>query len=128
MDKESFDREKMKESFKEEIGFIPPGVMTGEVLGEDFQKIISDYHHIVWRDEVIPLKYKYLIAISSAVFGDHEARAKLELQKAIKYGATKEEIIEVLRQVVWLRGAPTLVKIAPILSFMDKLLKNKSKE
>ncbi|AGB41168.1 uncharacterized protein, gamma-carboxymuconolactone decarboxylase subunit like protein [Halobacteroides halobius DSM 5150] len=125
MSEQDFDKEKMKEKFKEELGFIPPGVMTGEVLGDDFQQIISDYHEIVWRDEVIPLKYKYLIAISSAVFAGNEKRAKLEMQKAVKYGATKEEIIEVLRQVVWLRGAPTLVKLAPIISFMNKILNKK---
>ncbi|GAB6137803.1 carboxymuconolactone decarboxylase family protein [Halanaerobaculum tunisiense] len=126
MSQEKFDKEEMKEKFKEELGFIPPGIMSGEALGEDFQELISDYHDLVWRDEVIPLKYKYLIALSSAVFGGNEKRAKLELNKAVQKGATKEEIIEVLRQVVWLRGAPTLVKIAPIISFMNKLFANQS--
>ena len=121
-DKKEFDKEEMKEKFQSELGFIPPGVFTGESLGEDFQEIISDYHDIVWRDEVIPLKYKYLIALSSAIFDDHEERAKLEMKKAIKEGATKDEIIEVLRQVVWLKGAPTLVKLTPLLNFMHKQL------
>lgn len=122
------DKQEMKDKFREELGFIPPGIMSGEKLGEDFQKLISDYHDIVWRDEVIPLKYKYLIALSTAVFDDHEARAKLELKKAVKEGATKEEVIEVLRQVVWLKGAPTLVKLAPIISFMNKLFDKEKNE
>lgn len=126
MDNEQeFSKEEMKEKFEEELGFIPPGVFTGENLGEDFQQIISDYHDIVWRDEVIPLKYKYLIALSSAIFDDHEQRAKLEMKKAIQEGATREEIIEVFRQVVWLKGAPTLVKLTPLLNFMNKQLENK---
>ncbi|MBM7624741.1 carboxymuconolactone decarboxylase family protein [Sporohalobacter salinus] len=122
---QEFDKKEMKEKFKEELGFIPPGIMSGEELGDDFQKIISDYHDIVWRDEVISLKYKYLIALSTAIFDDHEARAKLELKKAVKEGASKEEVIEVLRQVVWLKGTPTLVNIAPIISFMNKLFDRK---
>ena len=125
MKKEDFNKKEMTKLFKEELGFTPPGVSTSETLGEDFQEIISNYHHAVWRDEVIPLKYKYLIALSTAIFADHEVRAKLELKKAIKYGANREEVIEVLRQVVWLKGAPTLVKIAPIIAYMKKLLKDK---
>lgn len=125
---QEFDKQEMTEKFKEELGFIPPGIMSGEELGEDLQKIISDYHDIIWRDKVIPLKYKYLIALSTAVFDDHEARAKLELKKAVKEGATKKEVIEVLRQVVWLRGAPTLVKLAPIISFMNKLFAKEKHE
>lgn len=121
-DRKNFDKEEMKQKFKDELGLIPPGIMVGEELGDDFQQLISKYHEIVWRDEVIPLKYKYLIALSSAVFAGQEKRAKLELKKAIKYGANREEVIEVLRQVVWLKGAPTLVELSPILSYLDKLL------
>jgi 4-carboxymuconolactone decarboxylase len=123
-EEKDLNKEEMKEKFKEELGFIPPGVFTGEELGDDFQQIISDYHDIVWRDEVIPLKYKYLIALSTAIFDDHEQRAKLEMKKAIKEGASREEIIEVLRQVVWLKGAPTIVKLTPLLKFMNKQLDN----
>jgi 4-carboxymuconolactone decarboxylase len=127
-EEQEFNKEEMKEKFKEELGFIPPGVMAGEELGEDLQEIISDYHDIVWRDEVIPLKYKYLIALSTAIFDDHEKRAKLELRKAVKEGATKAEVVEVLRQVVWLKGAPTLVRIAPIIRFMNQQFENKGEE
>lgn len=116
------NKEKMKKEFKDEIGFIPPGVMVAEMLGDDFQKIISEYHHQIWGEGVIPLKYRYLISLATAVFDNNETRAKLELNKAIKYGATKEEIIEVLKQQVWMKGSPTLVQIAPLLKYMkDKL-------
>lgn len=125
---EKFDTEKMKEEFKQEMGFIPPGLSTGEELGSDLQEIMADYHGLIWRDEVIPLKYKYLIALATAVFDDHETRAKLELKKAVKNGATREEIIEVLRQIVWLKGAPTLVKLAPILQFMRQELAKQEEE
>jgi len=120
------DKEKMKKDFKEEIGFVPPGVMVSEEFGDDFQKTISEYHHQIWGEGVIPLKYRYLIALATAIFDNNETRAKLELNKAIKYGAQKEEIVEVLKQQVWMKGAPTLVQIAPIIKYMnDKFSKEK---
>lgn len=103
-----------------ETGYIPPGVLVAEKLGVDIQHLLADYHHLIWRDEVIPLKYKYLIALASAIFDDHETRTILELKKAVASGATREEVIEVLRQVVWLKGAPTLVKLTPVIQYLDR--------
>lgn len=109
----------VREEFKK-TGYIPPGVMVAEKLGLDFQHHIADYHHLIWRDEVIPLKYKYLIALASAVFDDHEERTMLELKKAVASGASRAEVVEVLRQLVWLKGAPTLVKLAPVIQYLDR--------
>ncbi|MCK4261297.1 MAG: carboxymuconolactone decarboxylase family protein [Halanaerobiales bacterium] len=96
-----------------------------EKLGEDVQNLLADYHHLIWRDDVIPLKYKYLIALASAIFDDHEVRTILELKKAVANGATRVEVLEVLRQIVWLKGAPTLVKLAPVIKYLDKHLPEK---
>lgn len=116
------DRKKLEEEFKEEIGFVPPGIMVSQNFGDDFQKIISEYHHEIWGKGVIPLKYRYLIALATAVFDENETRAKLEMGKAIKNGANKEEILEVLKQQVWMKGAPTLVQIAPLVKYMESKL------
>lgn len=104
----------------QEMGYIPPGVLVAEKLGSDIQNLLADYHHLIWRDEVIPLKYKYLIALASAIFDDHEVRTMLELKKAVASGANRAEVLEVLRQIVWLKGAPTLVKLAPVIRYLDK--------
>jgi len=119
------DKKKLQEEFKEEIGFVPPGVMVAQAFGENFQDIISEYHHEIWRGGVIPLKYRYLIALATAIFDKNETRAKLEMNKAIKYGATREEIIEVLKQQVWMKRAPTLVQIAPLVKYMESKFKDK---
>lgn len=110
----------VKGEFKNEMGFTPPGIMVAEKLGLDMQHLLSDYHHLIWRDEVIPLKYKYLIALASAIFDDHKTRIMLELKKAVANGASRAEIIEVLRQIVWLKGAPALVNLAPIIKYLDR--------
>ncbi len=112
------DKEKMQ--FKEEMGFVPPGVMVANHFGEEFQQTIAGYHHQIWGQGVIPLKYRYLIALATAIFDDNEKRARLEMTKAIKEGATKEEILEVIKQQIWMKGAPTIVQVAPLLEMLNK--------
>lgn len=111
---------KDKKMFKEEVGFVPPGVMIAENVGEEFQKTIADYHHQIWGEGVIPLKYRYLIAFATAIFDNNERRAKLEMVKAIKEGATKDELFEVIKQQIWMKGAPTMVQVAPLVEMINK--------
>lgn len=111
---------KDKEIFKEEIGFVPPGVMIAENFGEEFQDAIASYHHQIWGEGVIPLKYRYMIALATAIFDNNEKRAKLEMTKAVKEGATREELLEVIKQQIWMKGAPTIVQVAPLVEFINK--------
>lgn len=111
---------KEKELFQEEIGFVPPGVMVAENFGKEFQETIANYHHLIWGQGVIPMKYKYLIAFATAVFEGNEQRAKLEMRKGIQEGATKAELLEVIQQQIWMRGAPTIVKVAPLIQIINK--------
>ncbi len=124
----NFDKQQMIAEFKRQFGFVPPCGMGAGDLGEDMQKIISDYHHAVWSEGVIPLKYRYLIALATAIYGDDDIRAKLELLKALNHGATREEIIEVFRQQVWMKGAPTIVKINPLIKYLDTIYQTAYRE
>lgn len=114
------EKNKMKEDFKKEIGWVPPGIMVAEQLGPEFQETLAQYHHQIWGEGVIPLKYRYMIALATAIFDNNPTRAKLELNKAIKNGATKEELLEVIKQQVWMKGAPTLVEVAPLVEMINK--------
>lgn len=116
-----FNKQQMIAEFKKQFGFVPPCSMGAGDLGEDMQKIISEYHHIIWGEGVIPLKYRYLMALATAVYGDDDVRAKLELLKALNHGATREEVIEVFRQQMWMKGAHTIVKLSPLIKFMDTI-------
>lgn len=111
---------KDKDIFKNEIGFIPPGVMVAESFGEEFQNTIANYHHQIWGESVIPLKYRYMIALATAIFDNNETRAKLELKKAIDTGATKEELLEVIKQQIWMKGSPTIVQVTPLIRMINK--------
>lgn len=94
--------------------------MVSGQFGEKFQNTISDYHHQIWQGGVIPLKYRYMIALATAIFDNNEQRAKLELRKAIQEGASKEELLEVIQQQIWMKGAPTILQVAPLLQIIDK--------
>lgn len=111
---------KEKELFQEEIGFVPPGVMLADNFGQEFQNTISSYHHQIWGEGVIPLKYRYMIALATAIFEDNEQRAKLEMRKAIREGATKEELLEVIKQQIWMKGSPTILQVAPLIQIINK--------
>ena len=106
---------------EEKLGFTPPAFKTAEQLGDDFKEVIGDYYQIIYKEDVIPLKYKYLMAIATGIMAEHKPKVMIDTKKALQFGATKEEIIEVLRMCVWWKGAPTLVKIVPdVLNYLNK--------
>lgn len=113
--------EEIEKEVHQELGFTPPAFKIAEKMGADFQGVIANYYNIIYKGDVIPLKYKYLIAIATGVMDEHKAKVMIDTKKALKYGATKEEILEVLKMTVWWKGAPALVKIVPdVLKYLDK--------
>lgn len=101
-----------------------PGVSSADRLDPAFGRLIAEYHGRIWgREGAIPLKYKYLMALATAVTGRERERALLEANKAILHGATAEEIRETLELAVWLGGSPLLLEIVgPVLRFLEKRL------
>jgi len=101
-----------------------PGVSLADRLGPEFGRLIADYHGRIWgREGAIPLKYKYLMALATAVTGREKERALLEANKALAHGATADEIRETLEMCVWLGGSPLLVEmVGPVMRFVKKRL------
>jgi 4-carboxymuconolactone decarboxylase len=99
-----------------------PGVSTAERLGPEFGRLLADYHARIWGQEgAVPFKYKYLMALATAVTGRERDRALLEARKALAYGATPEEVRETLELGVWLGGSPLLMEVVGhVLRFVDK--------
>jgi len=102
-----------------------PGLTLAGQLDPAFRELLATYHHRIWGGEgTIPLKYKYLMALATAVTGREPQRAVLEANKALASGATAEEIRETLELCVWLGGSPLLVEVAgPVLRFVEKRLR-----
>ncbi len=123
------NRQEMEKQFKDDLGFVPPGVTLSKHFGKEMQEIIADYHHEIWGGNgALELKYLYLVALGTAVFDDHERRAKLEARKAYDHGATLPEITEVLKQQIWMKGAPTIMKVAPVLQYIKAYAAQKEQE
>lgn len=107
----------------EAVAATCPGLAIAENLDPEFRDLIGTYHHRIWGGGTIPLKYKYLMALATAVTGRERERALLEANKAILHGATAEEIRETLEMCVWLAGSPLLVEmVGPVLRFVEKRL------
>jgi len=114
-------RHPAEQEAKENLGFTPPAFKMAQKLGDDFMDVIGSYYQIIYTDNVIPLKYKYLMAIATGIMAEHKPKVMVDTKKALQFGATHEEIIEVLRMCVWWNGAPQLMKIIPdVLSYLDK--------
>lgn len=100
-----------------------PGLAMAENLAPEFRDLLATYHHRIWGGRTIPLKYKYLMALATAVTGREKERALLEANKALAHGATADEIRETLEMCVWLGGSPLLVEmVGPVMRFVKKRL------
>ena len=61
------------------------------------------------------------MAIATGLMAEHRPKVMVDTKKALKYGASPEEIKEVLRMTIWWCGAPTMVKIVPeVLNYLEK--------
>ncbi len=101
-----------------------PGVAMAGRLGAGFDELIADYHGRIWGPGgTIPPKFKYLMALATAVTGREKQRALLEANKALAHGATLEEVRETLELCVWLGGSPLILQVAaPVMRFVEKRL------
>ena len=101
-----------------------PLKIYGEIDPEHL-KLFKDEVGFVESDKALSAKVKCLIAMAiDAVLGKEGARPGTATwaQRAIKYGATKEEITEALRVAHHMGGAPTMFISADVL---QKILGNK---
>jgi len=100
-----------------------PGLAMAARLDAGFRDLLAAYHRRIWGGGTIPLKYKYLMALATAVTGREKERALLEANKALRCGATADEIRETLEMCVWLGGSPLLVEmVGPVMRFVAKRL------
>jgi 4-carboxymuconolactone decarboxylase len=99
-----------------------PGLSIADAVDPALAGVLRRYHHHVWGGEgVLPLKYKYLMALATAVTGREKQRALLETRKALAHGATPAEIRETLALGLWLAGSPRLVDaVGPVVRMLDR--------
>ena len=125
MSEELSERQKqLKERFIAERGYWSEGLWDQVLrLDVDFFEAYLNFSAVPWKKGVLPPKIKELIytAIDAATTHLYEPGLRQHISNALKYGATKEEIMEVF-ELVSVLGIHTCTMGVPIL--MEELKKS----
>jgi len=111
--------EEILELYRKQRGVVPAYV---EMLAESKPEVLRDYYAMrkkIFEEGVIPRKYKELIVMAmcfTRLFPGGEAHMKA----AMEFGATKEEIIEVMLLALPGVGMPPLSTAARVLKNLEK--------
>lgn len=88
-------------------GFMPGTLQTINELDPGFMELISKMDETALSDGQIDRKTKRLIALACVIIGRCESCVYAQASVAKNYGATKEEILEVLKITVLTGGVPS---------------------
>jgi alkylhydroperoxidase/carboxymuconolactone decarboxylase family protein YurZ len=107
---------KLKERFIEERGYWSDAWDNILSLDQDFLEAYLDLSSVPWNNGTLEPKVKELIylAINVSTTHLHEPGIRIHIKNALKYGATKEEIMEVF-ELVSVLGIHTCTVGVPIL-------------
>ena len=123
-------QKRLKQKFTEERGYWDEN-LWGKVLrlDPDFFEAYWNFSAIPWRKGVLPPKMKELIyiAIDASTTHLYEPGLRQHIQNAIKYGATKEEIMEVLELTSVLGIHTCTLGVPVLLEEMEKAGKGKGR-
>jgi alkylhydroperoxidase/carboxymuconolactone decarboxylase family protein YurZ len=109
-------QQQLKRDFVEARGYWSPfwdGLLT---LDADFFEAYLNFSAVPWRTGVLEPKVKELIytAIDAATTHLYEPGLRVHIRNALRYGATKEEIMEVL-ELVSVLGIHSCILGVPVL-------------
>lgn len=88
-------------------GFMPRTLQTINELDPDFMQLISELDDFTLTEGEIDRKTKRLIALACVILGRCESCVYAQATVAKNYGATKKEILEVLKITVLTGGVPS---------------------
>ncbi len=109
-------QQQLKQDFVEARGYWNPfwdGLLT---LDPNFFEAYLNFSSVPWRTGVLEPKVKELIytAIDAATTHLYEPGLRVHIRNALRYGATKEEIMEVL-ELVSVLGIHSCILGVPVL-------------
>lgn len=116
-------QKQLKEKFIAERGYWSEGIWEPVLkIDPDFFEAYLNFSAVPWKKGVLPPKIKELIyiAIDASTTHLYEPGLRQHISNALKYGATKEEIMEVF-EVTSVLGIHTCTMGVPIL--MEELKK-----
>ena len=117
MSEELSERQKqLKEKFTKERGYWSELWTQVLRLDPDFFETYLNFSAVPWKKGVLPPKIKEFIyiAIDASTTHLYEPGLRQHISNALKYGATKEEIMEVL-ELISVLGIHTCTMGVPVL-------------
>ena len=100
--------EELLESMSSKLGFTPHIL---EILGELDSESLKKYNRCnnkLLSDGALPAKVKILVALAVVASKQCERCTVVQMQSALKNGATKEEILELMDVIFITSGAPAV--------------------
>lgn len=102
------EHEELIENMSEKLGFTPQILETLGELDPEFLHKYKRCDHKLLSDGALPAKVKILIALAVVASKQCERCTVVQMQSALKNGATKEEIMEVMDVIFITSGAPAV--------------------
>lgn len=107
-EKEELRMKDLMEAIKKERGCLPAVWMYAAEKDIDFMEAYVNLYNTGQKaGKVLPVKTKELIVIALLAFRGRESGVYEHMKKALKHGATKQEIIEALEASIIPGGGPT---------------------
>jgi AhpD family alkylhydroperoxidase len=103
-------REAIVRRGEERRGFVPYWLrMMAEVDVDFLEAYERIYELTAVREGALPPKFRELVVVAAVAIGGYQSGLKEHVRRALRLGATKEEIVEVLQSAYFHTGALTLV-------------------
>jgi len=103
-------REAIVRRGEERRGFVPYWLRTMADVDVDFLEAYERIYELTAvRQGVLPAKFRELIVVAAVAIGGYGPGLKEHVRRALRLGATREEIVEVLQSAYFHTGALTLV-------------------
>ena len=107
-EQEDLEHEELLESMSEKLGFTPHILgIIGELDSESLKKY-NRCNKKLLSDGALPAKTKILVALAVVASKQCERCTVVQMQSALKNGATKEEIMELMDVIFITSGAPAV--------------------
>ncbi len=91
-------------------GFVPYWLRVMAEVDIDFLEAYERIYELTAvRERHLPAKFRELIVVAAVAIGGYDSGLKEHVRRALRLGATKEEIVEVLQSAYFHTGALTLV-------------------
>ncbi|MCQ1537385.1 carboxymuconolactone decarboxylase family protein [Methanosarcina sp. KYL-1] len=117
---EELEHKELLESMSDKLGFTPRIL---EIIGEIDHESLKKYNRCnqkLLSDGALPAKVKILMALAVVASKQCERCTVVQMQSALKNGATKEEIMETMDVIFITSGAPAVAACRDALKLLKK--------